>query len=365
MKFKINKKSFLTAIRNLSAVVERRNSIAILGNMKIQIEGNSLHLFATDMDVEATQNIKVDGREDGATTVNAQTLIEIVSKLKDDDIDVSTNDASLFIKSGRSRFKLACLDAADFPLLDDGKYNVNFAIDANDLVSLIDNVKFCASTEESRYYLNGIYLHVSGNMLRSVATDGNRLALCDVAKPTGLEELSGVIIPSKTILIIRKILEGCLGDVNVSLSENKIFIEASEFSVTSKLIDGAYPDYDRVIPKSNDSIMVVNTDEFRGAIDRVSTVSDARSNSIKLAIGGSGVGISARNGDGSSATEDLEVVNTFGLEIGFNSKFFLDALAHVKSEKCTVKFGQAINPVLITDDNLNNFVYLIMPLRVS
>jgi DNA polymerase-3 subunit beta len=202
MKFKIDKKDFLDAIRNINMVVERRNTIAILGNIKIEVTGNELQLFATDLDIEATKTIEVNGLADGVTTVSAQTLSEVVAKLKDGDVELTIKDNDLIVKSGRSRFKLACLDAKDFPVLNDEKYDVSFNIGGGELALLIDNTKFCASTEETRYYLNGVYLHVIDGKLRGVATDGNRMAMHDTEAPPAFAGLKGVIIPNKALVVI-------------------------------------------------------------------------------------------------------------------------------------------------------------------
>lgn len=364
MKFTTDKKTFLNSIRNLNAVIERRNTIAILGNIKIEVAGGKLNLFATDMDIEITQSIDIDGKVDGITTVCSQTLTDIVSKLKDGDISLEQKDTSVIVKSGRSRFKLPCLDHNDFPQLNDDKYDVSFDLKSNELASLIDNIKFCASTEETRYYLNGIYLHTHEDRLRGVATDGNRMALYDLQKPDGLEDFKGVIVPSKALAVMRKMIEGESVLLNVSISEHKILIKTDSSSITSKLIDGTFPDYDRVIPKSNENVLTSTVDDIRSAIDRVSTVSDARSNSVKLAISSNNLVVSAGNSDGSSATEDLEGANQFGLDIGFNSKLLLDALAHVKSDTCTIKFDQAHSPAIIEGNDGLNCVYVVMPLRV-
>lgn len=365
MKALIEKKNLLLAIRQASSVVERRGSIAILSNVKITFAGEKATFEATDLDIEIGKIIPATVSSEGSITAPAQTLSDIVSKLPDGEISLELKDQNLIVKSCRSCFKLACLPVTDFPNISSDTYEHNFTLTAKELIQIIDNSSFAASIEETRYYLNGVYLHVDGANLIGVATDGHRFASSEVAAPEGASGFEGVILPSKAIGIVRKSAETEGAEIKIGVSSNKINFSFDSCSITSKLIDGTFPDYKRVIPTGNDKLAVVNTDELKAAIDRVATISDFKTRAIKFEFSNGQIEISTNSGNGSSASEIVEYEGEFDLVIGFNSKYILDALTHVDSDTCELSLKARNLPCIVRGTNIENTMFIVMPLAVN
>src|SRR5882757_7933560 len=276
MKLTIERAALLRALGHVQSVVERRNTIPILSNVLLRAEGSKLALSATDMDLEMVSSLAAQGSQAGATTVPAHTLYDIVRKLRDGaqiEFETTGEKGLMTLRSGRSTFTLSCLPPEDYPLMAGGDLAHNFLLSAGDLKRLIDRTRFAISTEETRYYLNGIYLHAAKSdkldMLRAVATDGHRLARMEIPLPEGASGMPGVIVPRKTVTELRKLLDEMDQDVAVALSDTKIRFTFADTVLTSKLIDGTFPDYDRVIPTNNDRILEVSCKEFAEAVDRV------------------------------------------------------------------------------------------------
>ena len=282
----------------------------------------------------------------------AHTLYEIVRKLPDGaqvELETSSDGNSLAIRAGRSRFTLQCLPPADFPAMNEGDLPHRFQIPATDLKGIIDRTRFAISNEETRYYLNGIYFHAakSGNtdVLRGVATDGHRLARVEMPLPKGAAEIPGVIVPRKTVGEVRKLLDESDGSVDIELSDTRIRFASASVTLISKLIDGTFPDYERVIPTGNDKILNVPCKEFADAVDRVSTISTEKSRAIKLAVNKGIVTLSATSPDAGSATEEIEVDYKFdGLEIGFNSRYLLDITEQIEGSEARFLMADAGSP---------------------
>ena len=290
MKLTIERSALLRALGHVQSVVERRNTIPILSNVLIRAEDGKLALSATDMDIEMVASAASQNARKGATTVPAHTLYDIIRKLREGaqvELDAGGDKAAMTLRSGRSTFTLACLPPEDYPLMAGGELPFNFMLSAADLKRLIDRTRFAISTEETRYYLNGIYLHAAKSndvpMLRAVATDGHRLARMEIPLPEGAAGMPGVIVPRKTVVELRKLLDEMDQDVAIALSDTKIRFSFGGTVLTSKLIDGTFPDYDRVIPTGNDRILEVECKPFAEAVDRVSTISTERSRAVKLA----------------------------------------------------------------------------------
>ena len=291
MKFSIERAVLLKAVSQAQSVVERRNTIPILANVLIEAEGNSVQFRATDLDIEVVDKADAMVEKAGATTVAAVTLHEIVRKLPDGALVTLSDDGvagRLNVEAGRSHFNLATLPKEDFPVMASSEYASNFSAPALVLRRLFDKSKFAISTEETRYYLNGVYLHVAdgdeGKALRAVATDGHRLARIDADLPMGAEGMAGVIVPRKTVGELRKLLEDDDMEIAVSVSETKIRFATPNITLTSKVIDGTFPDYTRVIPTGNTRKLEVDASEFAAAVDRVATVSSERSRAVKLSL---------------------------------------------------------------------------------
>ena len=268
----------------------------------------------------------------------------------------------------RSNFKLSCLPVADFPELSQGEMPTTFSLPANDLRALIDRTKFAMSTEETRYYLNGIYIHAAEQegvkVLRAVATDGHRLARFEMPLPAGAENMPGVILPRKAVAELRKLVEEAGDSINIGLSESKIRFDFDHIVLTSKLIDGTFPDYQRVIPQGNDKIVEVNPKAFSYAIDRVSTISDGKSRAIKITFEGKTMTLSANSPESGSATEDLEINGNDNMEIGFNARYLMDITSQIEGDGCRLTLADSASPTIIQDTSDSSSLYVLMPLRV-
>jgi len=371
MKLSIDRAALLRSLNHVQSVVERRNTIPILSNVLMKAEDGVLSLSSTDMDLEINESVAADVSKSGATTAPAHTFHEIVRKLSDGsdvEIELNAEGTQMTVCSGRSKFKLSCLPVADFPEISAGELPSKFSIPAGDLRALIDRTKFAMSTEETRYYLNGIYAHEADNegvkVLRAVSTDGHRLARFEMPLPEGAAGMPGVIIPRKAVGELRKLIEDAADVIEVSLSENKIRFSFDHVVLTSKLIDGTFPDYQRVIPEGNDKIVEVDPKIFTKAIDRVSTISDGKSRALKIALNGKQMTLSASSPESGSATEELEVNGDSTMEIGFNAKYLLDITSQIEGEGCRLTLADSASPTIIQDSSDPSALYVLMPLRV-
>jgi len=372
MKITAERSEFLKSLGHVHRVVERRNTIPILANLLIKADGGKLSLKATDLDLEVTDTIAAEVAPGGATTVPAHMLYDIVRKLPEGAqivIEGSGDRAVLSIRAGRSRFTLQTLPESDFPDLAAGEMTHSFRLPAADFKRLIDKTQFAISTEETRYYLNGIYLHTAGGgkapTLRAVATDGHRLAQCDLPLPDGAAGMPGVIVPRKTVSEVQRLIENGEGEVAIELSAGKIRLTIGNVILTSKLIDGTFPDYARVIPLNNDKNLVVDKKDFEAAVDRVSTVASERGRAVKLSLTGGRLVLSVTNPDSGSATEELEVeYEADALDIGFNSRYLLDIAAQIEGEVAVLKLADPGSPTLIQDKDSKGALYVLMPMRV-
>lgn len=374
MKFSIERSVLLKALGRLQGIVERRNTIPILSNIKLDAEKDSVQLTVTDMDIAASESIEASVDTGGALTIPAHTFYDIIRKLPEgSQVELHSNEASsqLIVLSGSARFALSYLPAKDFPVMPEGDLTHSFSLSANQFAALVEKARFAMSIEETRYYLNGIYLHVAKDeknnaVLRAVATDGHRLARIQIAVPEGAEGMPGVIVPRKTVGEIKKLVEDEEnGDIAVALSENKIRFQIGGRVLLSKLIDGTFPDYDRVIPKNNDKIMEVNARLFSAAVDRVSTISLEKTKGIKLALTKGRLSLSAQSPESGTASEEMEVSYDAGsLEIGFNSRYMLEMMTQIAGESVQFLFSDPAAPVLARDPADINALYVIMPMRV-
>ncbi len=372
MKVSIERATLLKAVSQAQSVVERRNTIPILANVLIEAEGNTASFRATDLDIEVLDRAPAVVEQAGATTVSAVTLHEIVRKLPDGALVQLTADNAagrLTVAAGRSNFSLATLPKEDFPVMASSEYSSNFTAKAEVLRRLFDKSKFAISTEETRYYLNGVYMHVAeseeGRVLRCVATDGHRLARIDATLPAGAEAMPGVIVPRKTVGELRKLLDEDDMDIAVSVSETKVRFATPDITLTSKVIDGTFPDYSRVIPMNNTRRLEVDAGEFAKAVDRVATVSSERSRAVKLQLDEDRLVLSVNAPDSGAAEEELAVA--YGdepLEIGFNAKYLLEIASQVDRENAVFMFNSSGDPTLMREGTDTSAVYVVMPMRV-
>ncbi len=369
--FIVEKGALLKALTHTQSVVERRHTIPILANMLMRNEGGQLSITVTDMDMDMNEVIPAVECADGGTTLPVHMLFDIVRKLPDGaqiSLLVKNNRATL--TSGRARFNLPCLPAEDFPVLHHGNLPVQFSIEGADLKKLIDNTKFAMSSEETRYFLNGIYLHACSDstgraVLRAVATDGHRLAMAQVLQPEGCAGMAGVIIPRKMVLELRKIIDESDAKIHINLSDNKISVRCGGVRLTSKLIDGTFPDYSKVIPAGNDQELMVDCQTLSQAVDRVSTVATDKLRAVKFSITAQQLVLSSSGGDANQGADELEAAFTGDtLEIGFNVRYLLEALNQIGSKQVKFQIKDSATPSIITEEASADALFVLMPMRV-
>jgi DNA polymerase III subunit beta len=373
MKITVERGAFLKALSHVQNVVERRNTIPILSNVMIEAGKGRLKLTATDLDIEIVESIPSDVLRNGAATAPAHMLYDIVRKLPDGaqvQVELLTSEGGrLAVSAGSVRFELACLPKEDFPQMAAGALPHRFRLAADDLKNLIDKTRFAISTEETRFYLNGIYVHAAKDgkthTLRAVATDGHRLARYELDLPDGASDMPGVIVPRKTIAELRRLLDDAEGAIDISLSDTKIQFVSDGVELTSKLIDGTFPDYQRVIPAGNDKALSLDSKEFAQAVDRVSTISADKTRAVKLNIAKDKLTLSVVNPDSGTATEELGATyNAAGVEIGFNARYLLDITSQIEGKEVRFLLSDAGSPTLIEDTEDSRTLYVLMPMRV-
>jgi DNA polymerase-3 subunit beta len=372
MRISIERSALLKAVALAQSVVERRNTIPILANVLIEAEGATASFRATDLELEAVHRTPATVLRPGATTVAAVTLHEIARKLPDGVLITLAEDAPagrLVVSAGRSTFQLPTRPREDFPVMASADYAVNFSIPAGQLRRLFDKSKFAISTEETRYYLLGVYFHVAsaegGRVLRAVATDGHRLARIDAPLPPGAEGMPGVIVPRKAVHELRRLLDDDAAPIAISVSEAKVRFATPEMTLTSRVIEGTFPDYARVIPTANPRRLEVDAAEFAQAVDRVATVASDRSRAVKLVLEQDRLVLSVNSPDAGAAEEELAVAYSDDrLEIGFNARYLLEIAGQVERENAVFLFNSPGDPTLMREGSDNSAVYVVMPMRV-
>lgn len=375
MKATIERATLLRCLSHVQSVVERRNTIPILSNVLIEAsDDGNVKVMATDLDLQVVETMSaaaVDGA--GSITVSAHLLFDIARKLPEgSQVSLETGENRMEIKAGRSRFKLPTLPRDDFPVIVEGDLPTSFELPARTLAELIDRTRFAISTEETRYYLNGIFLHVTDDdepVLKAAATDGHRLARFTLARPEGAEGMPDVIVPRKAVAELRKLLEEALdGNVQVDLSASKVrFTLGGEGGVvlTSKLIDGTFPDYSRVIPTGNDKLLKVDPKSFFDGVDRVATIATEKTRAVKMGLDTDKVTLSVTSPDNGTAAEELAgEYKSEGFEIGFNANYLKDILSQIDSDTVELHLADAGAPTLIRKDEKSPALYVLMPMRV-
>ena len=374
MKLKADRATLLKALAHIQSVAEKRNTIPILANVLIAAKQGRLSLTATDMEIAVVEEIDASVSREGATTAPAAVLYEIVRKLPEDaaiEFDHSGGDAPLALRAGRFATSLNVLAIEDFPSMTAGSLPHLFRMPTSVLRGLIDRTRFAISTEETRYYLNGIYLHVtetgSGAVLRAAATDGHRLARVEADLPHGAAGMPGVIVPRKTIGELRKLLDEAAEEVEVSLSDTRIQFVVGSVTLTSKLIDGTFPEYERVIPRDNDRILRVGKKDFSDAVSRVAAISQERSRPVKLSIERNLLTLSAASPDQGTAKEELDEgrvsYDAPPLEIGFQARYLNDITDQIDKD-VEFAFSDSAAPTVVRDAGNPQALYVLMPMRV-
>ena len=371
MKFKIFRSDFFKTLSHLQGIVDKKNSLPILSNILIEAKNNKLTLSSTDMDISIIENINCNVLADGATTINSQILYDIVRKIKDNtEIEIISNNGKILtLRANGSRFSLACLPKEDYPLIDKENSGTSVNMNSKTLFKLIDKTKFAISNEETRYFLNGLYFNITKedneNIVTLVGTDGHRLAKFSHIIKDKIDNISGVIIPKKTIFELSKLLSETDDEVKISISSNKIVFVIGEIILISKLIDGSFPDYKRVIPNDNSNILKINREVLLSAVDRVSTIANDKSPVIKFKLLKNILNLNSINTESSTASEDLNI-NYDGdqIEIGFNSKYIMDIVNNLEDEEISINFKDNSSPVIALENSNSSLVYVLMPMRV-
>jgi DNA polymerase-3 subunit beta len=372
MKLTIERAALMKALGHVQSAVERRNTIPILSNVLLSAERDKLTFSATDLDMEIIDEALAQVDQTGQITAPAHTLYEIVRKLPegaDVSLSFTGEDPRLTVQAGRSRFNLPVLPAGDFPVMSSDGLSGPIGVDVNELIRLIDKTRFAISTEETRYYLNGLYLHtvVEGGVqkLRAVATDGHRLALAEMIAPDGAAGAPGVIVPRKTVGEARRLLDDAGEQIDLQLSPQKVRFDLNGAALTSKVIDGSFPDYSRVIPRDNNRVMMVDNKLFAKAVDRVATISAEKSRSVRMAIEPGKVVLTVRNMEAGQAVEEIEVdYDGDAFELSFNARYLLDVTDQISAEQAEFRFGGPNDPALVLDPGDADVQYVLMPLRV-
>ena len=370
MKATIERATLLKGLSHVQSVVERRNTIPILSNVLLDARDGALRMMATDLDLQINESVAADVEQPGAITVSAHTLFDIARKLPDgSQVQLAAAEGRMTIMAGRARFSLGTLPRDDFPVIAEGELPTRFELPAETLKQVIDKTRFAISTEETRYYLNGIFLHVSEDagrpVLKAAATDGHRLARVTMPRPEGSDGMPDVIVPRKCVAELRKLLDEVDGSVGVSLSPTKIRFDLGQAVLTSKLIDGTFPDYSRVIPTGNDKILRLDPQSLRESVDRVATIATEKTRAVKMALDRDKVTLSVTSPENGTAAEEVPGDYTSSsFEIGFNSRYLLDILGQIDGDAVEVHLNDAAAPTLIRENDKSSALYVLMPMRV-
>jgi DNA polymerase III subunit beta len=372
MQAKIERAVLLRCLGHVQSVVERRNTIPILSNILIEASGDGvMRIMATDLDMQIVESFDARVETPGATTVSAHLLFEIVRKLPDgSEVSLSAADGEMVVRAGRYQSKLKTLQRDDFPMIAEGDLPTSFELDAKEIVRIIEKTRFAISTEETRYYLNGIFFHVSdegsAGLLRAAATDGHRLARYTLPRPAGAEGMPDVIVPRKCVAELHKLLgEAGDGRVLIELSPSKARFTLGSAVLTSKLIDGTFPDYSRVIPTANDKLLKVDPKSFGQGVDRVATIATDRTRAVKMALDADRVTLSVTSPENGTATEEVSGdYSAAPIEIGFNAKYLQDIIGQIDGDTVELHLADGSAPTLIREHGDSPALYVLMPMRV-
>ena len=374
MKFDIERNLLFKSLSRAQSIVQSKTTIPILSNVLITAdeESGTIKIRTTDLDIEFMEELQATIIQAGALTVTASLLFDIVRKLPGGSLinfDYKSANSRLEVRSGRSDFTLATLPKEDFPKVISAEYDTSFSMEAQALRPLFEKSKFAMSTEETRYYLNGVYMHIAegsqGNVLRCVATDGHRLALVDSDPPNKSVDMPGVIIPRKAVTELGKLLSDIDTEITVSVSNSFTCFSAERFSLTARVVEGTFPDYNHVIPDGNKRRMEVNSKDFATAVDLVATVCDDNSKAITLNIGSDRLGLSMKSPESDIGEEQLSVAYTDeDLSIGFNARYLFDIATQVDQQNVVFYFNTPDEPALIREGEDPNVLYVVMPMRV-
>lgn len=367
MKFTISRENFLQPLQLVSGAVERRHTLPILSNVLIKVSENSLWLTGTDLEVELISNVTLSGDlEEGEITVPAKKLFDIIRGLAEEsEVKFHLDGNKAVIRSGRSKYTLSTLSANDYPNLEDWEGEVEFELSRSDLKHLIDSTHFSMAQQDVRYYLNGMSLETEEHTIRTVATDGHRLALCRMEYSAATLPSRQVIIPRKGVMEITRLIEADDKLLKVQIGSNHIRIFSNDFIFTSKLVDGRFPDYRRVLPKDGDKIIQASKDILKNAFSRASILSNEKFRGVRLNLSNNELKITANNPEQEEAEEIVDVdYQGEDLEIGFNVAYLIDVFNSLSSENVKVTLADSNSSALIEDAADDSALYVIMPMRL-
>jgi DNA polymerase-3 subunit beta len=366
MKFSIQREAFLKPLQQVMGVVERRQTLPVLGNVLLTTTKRNIKLTATDLEVELQAQVAVAVTETGDITLPARKLFDICRTLPEEaQIDISITKERCLVRSGKSRFTLSTLPADEFPVVDKIKSAHKFSIPENELHALIDRTAFAMAQQDVRYYLNGLMLEAADGVLRAVATDGHRLAMCELAMDVGEGTGEQVIVPRKGVQELHRLLDEKDGEVKIEIGSNHIRITTDELRFTSKLIDGRFPDYTRVIPKSVDKSVLINRDQLRHALTRTSILSNEKYRGIRLDLSKNNLKIQAHNPEQEEAVEEIEArYDDDSIVLGFNVTYLLDVLNVIETEDVELQMSDANSSALINKPGGKDCRYVVMPMRL-
>ncbi|WP_207060734.1 DNA polymerase III subunit beta [Motiliproteus sp. SC1-56] len=367
MKFTISREALLKPLQLVAGVVERRQTLPVLSNILIVVEGHQLSMTGTDLEVEMVARIELEQEaESGSITVPAKKLMDICKSLPDHvDIELTLTGQKVTIKGGRSRFTLATLPAAEFPNVEDGPENLEIGIPQDKLRHLIERTSFAMAQQDVRYYLNGMLLELEGTRLRTVATDGHRLAtsICDVEAQ--IDQKQQVIVPRKGILELGRLLEDSDKEARLVVGSSHIRVNTGTFIFTSKLVDGKFPDYERVIPRGGDKLLIADRQELRSVLSRIAILSNEKYRGVRLALSDGYLQVTANNPEQEEAEETLAVDYAGpSLEIGFNVNYLLDALQILPEQMVKLTMQDPNSSALVEAVEATDSLYVIMPMRM-
>lgn len=366
MKFSVNRELLLKPLQQVAGVVERRQTLPVLSNLLLKVFGSQLSLTGTDLEVELIGQIEVESPEDGEITVPARKLVDICREIPEKAvIQFSQKENRVEIKSGRFRSTLSTLPAVDFPSADQSSAEISVGVDSKALKKLLDQTAFAMAQQDVRYFLNGMLIELGNKRIRAVSTDGHRLGMSEF-EHDGLEGLSKqVIIPRKGVIEIQRLLQELEGEADLSISSNHICISSSAFTLTTKLVDGKFPDYDRVIPKDGDKIILADKQELRQALSRTAILSNVKFRGIRVSISSGQLKLSANNPEQEEAEETVSVeYQGDSFEVGFNVSYLQDVLGVIGNEKVKLTLHDSTSSAVIEDPEVDNALYVVMPMKL-
>lgn len=368
MKFVISREALLRPLNLAAGVVERRQTLPILANVLLVLSGQRLSITGTDLEVELVGHVELDqeAESQGEITVPARKLVDICKSLPDGSrLEFALDDQRLVIRSGRSRFTLSTLPAADFPNVENSAGSIELKLKQADLKRLIERTSFAMAQQDVRYYLNGMLWEVKSGHVRAVATDGHRLAMCTFQTEVNIEETTQVILPRKGVIELSRLLVDEGGSVDVVIGTNHFRANTGSFQFTSKLVDGKFPDYDRVLPRSTSKVIYGEREELRQAFSRASILSNEKYRGIRMNLSPGSLRILANNPEQEEAEEQVPVdYQGEALEIGFNVSYLLDVLGVLNDRQIKMSLADANSSVLLEETEGGDSLYVVMPMRL-